>query len=410
MRLAILRIMALTLWHDRAALAMSFVLPALVYLIFAGIFAGASSGDVKVQAALLDLRQDKESAVLMNQLRASPIVIETRSADTVEGLKNLVRTGAADVAVAILDNGTGFDELASGEPPPVLILYDPFREISVNLLEGVLQESYFIALPASNLRMFSNLIEEAFFEFEPEQRKVLEEELAWLADEEVDEEVDEDGAVMAELSMREPVSDNLGLPAGVTYYAGAVAMLFLMLSAVNSAISILDEKETGLFDRMTMAPGGVPAYLQGKLAFLWLEGMVAVTVIFLVAWLGFGVDLPGHFVPWLVVSTGAALCAAGLALLFVSLCRSRRQAQSLGHILVLVIAAVGGSMVPRFLMPPAVQELGWLTPILVAQDVRRRNMSRGWVLVSLCVPIFGACAYLFRVNSLSVVARRAAAA
>ena len=34
----------------------------------------------------------------------------------------------------------------------------------------------------------------------------------------------------------------------------------------------------------------------------------------------------------------------------------------MGHIGVLVISALGGSMVPRFLMPPAVQGLGWFTP------------------------------------------------
>ena len=33
-----------------------------------------------------------------------------------------------------------------------------------------------------------------------------------------------------------------------------------------------------------------------------------------------------------------------------------------GHILVLVMSAVGGSMVPRFLMPPELQGLGWFTP------------------------------------------------
>ncbi len=35
-----------------------------------------------------------------------------------------------------------------------------------------------------------------------------------------------------------------------------------------------------------------------------------------------------------------------------------------------------------------------LTPILVAQDCRRRQRSMGWVWISLLLPVFGACAYL----------------
>ena len=35
-----------------------------------------------------------------------------------------------------------------------------------------------------------------------------------------------------------------------------------------------------------------------------------------------------------------------------------------------------------------------LTPILVAQDCRRRQRSVGWVWAALLLPVFGACAYL----------------
>jgi ABC-2 type transport system permease protein len=58
----------------------------------------------------------------------------------------------------------------------------------------------------------------------------------------------------------------------------------------------------------------------------------------------------------------SALAAAGLALVFVLLCRSKQQAQTLTNIVVLLVSAIGGSMVPRFLMPQWIQDLGWLTP------------------------------------------------
>ena len=118
MRLAILRIMALNLWRDRGALAMAFVLPAVVYVIFAGIFAGASSGDVKVQLAIVDQRQSKDSQALVEALRKHPIVIEAQTVAEPDQARTLVNDGAADVALLVMDNGTGFEDLASGKPPP----------------------------------------------------------------------------------------------------------------------------------------------------------------------------------------------------------------------------------------------------------------------------------------------------
>ena len=52
----------------------------------------------------------------------------------------------------------------------------------------------------------------------------------------------------------------------------------------------------------------------------------------------------------------------GLALALATACRTRRQAQTLANVAILVLSAIGGSMVPRFFMPPLLQDLGWITP------------------------------------------------
>ena len=64
----------------------------------------------------------------------------------------------------------------------------------------------------------------------------------------------------------------------------------------------------------------------------------------------------------------------------------------MGNIVVLVVSALGGSMVPRFLMPPAVQELGWLTPntwVLEAySEVFWRQTNEAVLILPLCL-LFG---------------------
>jgi ABC-2 type transport system permease protein len=111
MRFAVMRIMLLNLWRDRGALAIGFILPGIVYIIFAGIFSGAATGDVKIRLALFDERQSVESITLADAIRAHPAVIEVSGALSAEQARKLVQTGSADVAAVIRDNGTGFDSL-----------------------------------------------------------------------------------------------------------------------------------------------------------------------------------------------------------------------------------------------------------------------------------------------------------
>jgi ABC-2 type transport system permease protein len=149
---------------------------------------------------------------------------------------------------------------------------------------------------------------------------------------------------------------------GVSYYAAAVAILFLMFAAMQGAISLVDERSSGIVDRLVAGPGGIGVVVIGKGLFLTLQGLLQSGLIFAVAWSIYGLDWLGRFWPWLVTAVLAASVAAWLGLLLASLCRSRQQAQTASAFVVLILAAVGGSMVPRFLMPSWLRDLGWMTP------------------------------------------------
>lgn len=386
MRYALFKVMLLSLVRDRGALAMGFILPGVVFVIFAVIFSGAAGGDLTVKLAVADERGTALSQRFLDNLskEAGIMVLQTTNM-TAAGVRSFVKGGSADVGLVILNNGTAFNDIGRTRVPPILVVTDPSREISVSVLQGALQQVYFATFPGAVLKGTAKILDQRFMRFDARQVIALERGLEAMNTPTADSEPVE--LNFDKFYERIDLVGESTVPTSIAYYAGAVAMLFLLFSAANGAMTLLEEKESGVFDRLATGPGGAGVILDGKFAFLVLQGFCQVLVIYLVAWIGFGVNLPGHLPMWTVTTLAAAFAAAGIALLFVSLCRTKHQAQVLGNILILVISALGGSMVPRFLMPPFVQDLGWLTPNTWALEAYASIFWRGEGLSEMIVPL-----------------------
>jgi ABC-2 type transport system permease protein len=174
-----------------------------------------------------------------------------------------------------------------------------------------------------------------------------------------------------------------GSGATVTYYAGAVAILFLLFSAMQSAATLIEERHSGIIDRIAVGPAGTDVVVLGKFLFLTVQGVVQVGLIFLVASLVYHVDVVQHAWLWLVTTLAAAIGASGLGLAVAAACTTKQQAQTISTFVVLVSSAVGGSMVPRFMMPPWLQDIGWYTPNAWTIEAYHGVLWRGETLVDL---------------------------
>jgi ABC-2 type transport system permease protein len=118
----------------------------------------------------------------------------------------------------------------------------------------------------------------------------------------------------------------------------------------------------GIADRILAGAHGMGPVVTGKMIFLVFQGLAQAAVIFATAQVVYGVDVLGHLGLWIATTVTATTAAAGLTLALVALCRTREQAQMLSTFVILVLSAIGGSMAPRFLMPPWLQSIGWWTP------------------------------------------------
>ncbi len=359
---AVFKAMFLGFVRDRGALAMSFVLPVAFFLVFAAIFANASGQNLRLKLALADEVGSDASARLFGAVAADPSVLRVGGDLAADQVRDLVRRGTADVGLVMRQGGAPLGEIGGAGKPPLLLVLDPTRAVAADMTVGLVQRAYFRALPDVALGGVARLIEQELVTLNADQKRQLALGLEGLRPDPDHPSSEGAGGGVDDMFEREVVAGQSAGRNHVAYYAGAIAFLFLLFSAVHGATSLLEEREAGILDRVLAGPGGTGVLVAGKFLFLVSQGCVQVTVIFLVAWLVHGVDLPGHLGSYAITTAAASASAAGLALVLVSACRTRRQAQTFSSIAILLVSAVGGSMVPRFFMPPFLQRLGWATP------------------------------------------------
>jgi ABC-2 type transport system permease protein len=378
MILPIIRTAIVSLRRDRAALALSFILPISFFSIFAAIFGGQRDSTPKIHVILVDEDQSTASQQLVHGLqRESSLVVMTRPSSkektaapdyTAATAEAAVKAGDAPVAL-IIPRGFGQNPISFGpaqSDSAIQLLNDSSDIIAPQMVMGLLQKAAMTSMPVAMAEQGMKYTERYIGGLTPEQRKTMESYLADLRELQKNGRLDTaassgnaSGGIIP-VHARAVVGENKKNPM-VSFYAAAIGVMFLLFTASGSAGVLLDEADSGTLDRVLSSHITMTSLLAGKLAYNTLLAFTQLTVMFLWAWSVFHVDLFSHIPGFIVMGLSTAVAVAAFGMLLASMCHTRAQLGAISTLLILIMSSIGGSMFPRYLMPEAMQKAGLFT-------------------------------------------------
>ena len=406
MILALIKAQCISLFRDRMAMLLTFALPCVMFTVFAIIFGAGSAGAErgKLKVIVLDRDKTRSSARLLDTLKAmknleitpfensitaaaEPKDQATSGAAVDKGLLSgtrqqaalAVRGGSASAAV-ILPQGleASMAEFGQSDRPAIELIYDPANPLAEQMLAGVLQASAFTSssdvLMAKGLEQFRTMggpfsplqeVAAGAFRTMLSHQAVADPAKAGSTPESYGFSM-ADGIVRIEshsardlVKSDDPGTSRITSAKMISYYAAGISVMFVMFSMSGAASSLLEHEERGTLERLLSGRMTILHLLLSHWMFYVGLGVVQISLMFVFASIVFGLDL------WHVETLAGAgimalvssMASAAFVMMIATLCKSRKQLEGLSSIVILIMSAIGGSMMPRFIMPAFVLKL-----------------------------------------------------
>jgi ABC-2 type transport system permease protein len=336
-------------FHDQRSVILTFLLPVILITLFAFAYGsiGAYNGRSEpVKLLVTDLDETPSSKEIIYKIDSLEDIITVVS-DSIKS-KELVIKGEYACALIIYK---GFqDSLDYGNSTPIELIYDRSRELEISIL----QQNLFSTLISSTSEiMIKKNIEEYLKVLFPDDENDISDDIFRAAI--------KNGRNNQVIKWTPVVGIKNNTKLGLIQAVAGTAILMLLFSVAGVGTSILEEKENGTINRLLYSPLKGSTILYSKMLFAFFISIIQLTAMFLFAGLIFNMDLNVNIPGLVLMIIATSFAVSSLGIFLAAVAKTRQQAQNLSTIIILVMSAIGGSMIPLFIMPAILQKIALLS-------------------------------------------------
>jgi ABC-2 type transport system permease protein len=147
----------------------------------------------------------------------------------------------------------------------------------------------------------------------------------------------------------------------IAHVVAGTSVMMLLFSVAGIGGSLLDEKQEGMLKKLLCSPMHPPHILYGKILFANIISIIQLIIMFIFAWLVFGLPIIHHLPSLALMILVTAYACSSFGIVLASFTKSRQQVQGFSTIIVLVMSGIGGSMIPVYIMPDIMQKIAVVT-------------------------------------------------
>jgi ABC-type multidrug transport system permease subunit len=389
---------------DKKAIFLALLLPIGLITLFALAFGGVAGGDEEESSPILVLYSDEDNTAtskkiisILDSISGIELIPETK-----ENAIDLIKNGDRIANIIIY---SGFeDSIKYGNTVPMEMQFDQSREMEVSVLQNIVLGNV-SSLKGENdaAKNVESLINQLYPNVPNLMRDSLKQNM-------LDAQTKENrtGDLVTMTSLVGDESSNWGLIQAVA----GTAILMLLFSVSSIGQSMLEEKENGVLKKLLQSPVKPFEIMMSKMLTATIISVFQLTVMFIFSWLAFALDIFMDIPALIIMILFTAIACSSFGVLLSAIVTTKKQADSLGTIIILFMSAVGGSMIPLYIMPSFMQDAAVISvnywSIQGFYDIFWRKtgiesiMENILVLGGITIVVLAVSGYFFRRNILKL--------